>query len=150
LYHRTRHHKKVSAIAALCVTSDRKRIHLFFRLHPGENINGPLVLVFLRCLLRQLRGPLILIWDRLQGHRATIVQGFIQSESRLHAFFLPPYAPELNPVENVWSYLKYNRLANATVPDLPSLTDLTRSHARSVQRKPNLLQSFLKHCPLSF
>ncbi len=60
-----------------------------------------------------------------------------------------PYAPELNPVEYAWSYLKMNPLANLAAPELDVLADSARRAARSVQRKPHLLRSFLAHSPLS-
>jgi hypothetical protein len=148
LYQRTRSHKKVSVIAALCVAPDRKRIHLYFRLYPDENIHATHVSGFLKILTRQLKKPVILIWDRFLPHRAKTVQSFIRS-CRIHCFFLPPYAPELNPVENVWGYLKINPMANLTAFNVESLAETTRSHGRSIQNKKNLLSSFVKHTPLS-
>jgi hypothetical protein len=65
LYQRTRSHQKVSAIAALCIAPCRHRVHLYFRLHPDVNINADLVIEFLRHLVRQLDGPVVLVWDRL-------------------------------------------------------------------------------------
>ena len=104
---------------------------------------------FLRQLERQLPGEILLVWDRLVAHRAQGVQAFLGARPYLHPFFLPPYAPELNPVEGVWAYLKTNPLANLTAADLETLTATARSHARSVQRKEHLLRSFLKHGLLS-
>lgn len=147
LYQRTRSYKKVSVIAALCVAPKRDRIHLYFRLHPNANINAITVADFLVILTRQLKQPVILVWDRSLPHRAKTVQSLIQNR-RIHPFFLPPYAPELNPVENVWSYLKINPMANLTTFDVESLAETTRTHGRSVQKKKNLLRSFVKHSPL--
>lgn len=36
---------------------------------------------------------------------------------------LPPYAPELNPIENVWQYLRQNWLANTVFPDQAAIVD---------------------------
>jgi transposase len=149
LTQRTRSHQKVSAVAALCVSPYRDRVHLFFRLHPDANIQAALVVDFLGQLGRHLRGPIVLIWDRLLPHRARRVQRFLQGRPAIHAFFLPPYAPELNPVELVWAYLKTNPLANLAAHDLDILTEVARRHSRSLQRKEHLLRSFLKHAPLS-
>lgn len=148
LYQRTRAHKKVSAIAVLCVTPHRDRVHLYFRLHPEVNITANLVLEFLRQLVRQLGGPIVVVWDRLLAHRARKVQAFIQHTPNLHVHFFPPYAPELNPVENVWGYLKINPLSNRPFFDTDSLAQVTRSHGRSIQRTQWLLRSFIKHSPL--
>ena len=150
IHQRTRSHKKASMIAALCVVPAKDDIHLYFRLHADANINAKRVLRFLRSLLRQSNQPVIIIWDRLRAHRAKKVQAVIIDTPGASNFFLPPYAPELNPVEHVWSYLKMNPLANFTPQDLDSLSSAARHYARSIQRKPKLLFSFLNHSPLFF
>jgi len=135
-------------IVALCIAPERDRLQLYFRPHPDANINSASIVDFLPNLLRQLDGPVILIWGRLLAHRSKKVQTFIGENHNLHAFFLPPYAPELSPLENVWGYLKLNRMANLTAVDVDSLADTTRRHGRSLQRKQKLLRSFVKHSPL--
>ena len=149
LYQRTRAHQKVSAIAALSISPDRHRRHLYFRLHSNVNINADLVIAFLRQLLRQLDGSVVLVWDRLQAHRAGRVQAFIENLPRLQVHFFPPYAPELNPVENVWGYLKTNPLSNRPFFAVDSLAKATNSSARRLQKTPALLRAFIEHCPLS-
>ena len=146
---RTRSHQKVSVIAALCVPPTRDDIHLYFRLHPNTNINADAAIDFLRVLLQQLSGPIVLVWDRLQAHRGKAARHFFAQQRRLHPHLLPPYAPELNPVENVWSYLKMNPLANFAPLELDALVHTTRHHGRSLQRKHDLLRSFMAHSPLS-
>jgi hypothetical protein len=144
---RTANHQKVSAIAALSVYPARRRVGLWFRLHPGQEIRWPKALGFVRSLLRQLRGPLILIWDRLNAHRAA--KRRLDGLRRLAVEFLPPYAPELNPVENVWSHLKMNPLANLPIHELNELRATASRHGRSLQRRQRLLRSFVQHSPLS-
>jgi hypothetical protein len=89
----------------------------------------------------------VLIWDRLQAHRKA--NDFVRDSDSFCSFFLPPYALELNPVENVWSYLKMNPMANGVPLDIDSLAQTARHHGRSMQRKHHLLRFFLKHTPLS-
>jgi hypothetical protein len=148
LRHRTRHHQKLSMIAALCVAPRRDRLHLYFRLHPATNIHDSEVIAFLRHLMRELHGHIVLIWDRLNAHRSVNTKSFLSHASRLHPVFLPPYAPELNPTEYFWSHLKTNPLANTSFSDLPSLTLATRYHSRHTQRTAHLLHAFVKHSPL--
>lgn len=150
LYQRTRSHRKVSVIAALCVNPERNRISLYFRLHPDANIRTRPVKDFLRHLGRQVKGPIVLVWDRFLPHRARVVQGFLQTRSNTCGFFFPSYAPELNPGEGLWGYLKMNPMANFTPMELQTLTAVTRQHSRSVQRKQHLLYSFIRksHLPL--
>jgi len=145
IHQRTRHHQKISMIAALALTPERSRVALWFRLHPAKNITWREVRSFVRQLLRQIPAPMILIWDRLNAHRSARLRELIHSTPRLHVAFLPPYAPELNHVENVWSYLKCNPMANLAIHDVEELHTTTRHHGRSIQRREKLLRSFIKH-----
>jgi len=144
---RARHRQKVSAIAALLVGPRRSRVALRFGLYPDRDIRWPQVLGFVRGLLRQLPGPAILIWDRLNAHRSA--RRRLEPTGRLHPEFLPPYAPELNPVENLWSYLKMNPMANLPIAELRALHATAHRHARSLQRREGLLRAFIAHSPLS-
>ena len=148
LWQRTNSYRKVSAIATLVVSPQRDRLRLLFRLHPNANINAPAVLSFLQALKCHLRTPVILLWDRFLAHRARIVQTWIGKKRSWRSEFLPPYAPELNPVENVWNYLKSNSMVNKALCNLESLTKEARRHGRGLQRRPRLLRSFMKNTPL--
>lgn len=149
LCQRTRHHQKVSAVAALCIPPTRDRVSLYFRLHPNQSITGPLLTDFLYQLHRHLAAPFVVIWDRLSSHRSCHLRNWLESYPQIHLEFLPPYAPELNPVEYLWGYLKSNPLANLAVTELDPLTQLARRHARQLQRHQTLLRSFIEHSPLS-
>jgi hypothetical protein len=149
LLQRTRSHQKVSALAALVVSPSRDRVQLYFRLHPGRNVRTAEVVEFLRILHRHVAGPLIVIWDRLQAHRSKRVRALLDITAGLQAEFLPPYAPELNPVEYLWSFLKFHPLANLAFFQLDDIATTTRNHARAVQHNERLLRSFLAHSPLS-
>jgi transposase len=121
---------------------------LYFRLHANRNITATEVVAFLRQLRRQLRGPLVVLWDRLRAHRAAKVQTFLTPAVRIHPVDLPPYAPELNPIEYAWGYLKGNPLANWAPLDLDSLVTGARHASRALQHRPDLLRSFIRHSPL--
>lgn len=149
LRQRTRSHQKVSILAALCLSPRLRRIRLFFRLHPHTNVTRHEVVAFLRQLQRHLRGRKVLLWDRFGPHQATCTRHFLRQDPSWYPHFFPPYAPELNPVENVWSYLKLNPLANAAIPDLDALNRTTHRHARNLARAQSLLRAFAEHTPLS-
>ena len=141
LLQRARSHQKVSAVAALVVSPGRDRVQLYFRLHPGRNVRAGEAVEFLRILHRHLRGPLIVIWDNLNVHRSKKVRALLETTPGLLAEYLPPYAPELNPVEYLWSFLKLHPLANLAFFDLDEIATATRSHARALQRNEELLRS---------
>jgi transposase len=147
LYQRTRSHKKVSVIGALSIAPSRDDVRLYFRSHADQNVNAKRVRDFLRQLLRELDGQIVLIWDRFQAHRARAVTRLIIECRRIHVEFLPPYAPELNPIEYVWGYWKNNPLANYAPNDLDALVVQARSGGRSIQRRRGLLKSLVRHAP---
>jgi transposase len=147
LRHVGRSLKKVSAIAALCVSPDRREVRLYFQLLVDENFNAVAVLGFLKQIARHFADPLLLVWDRAKIHRGLNTAVFLDV-MQWRQFYFPPYAPELNPVEYVWSYLKTNPLANLACPEVALLASAGRRHARSLQHKPGLLRSFIRHSPL--
>lgn len=148
LPHRTRAHQKVSVIAALCVPPTRDQVHVYFRLHANRNITATDVVAFLRQLQYHLDGASVLLWDRFQAHRANKVQTFLSRASRIHPVFFPPYAPELNPLEYAWGYLKGNPLANWAPLDLDQLLVGTRHSSQALHHRPALLRAFILHRPL--
>ena len=76
---------------------------------------------FLKALLRHIDKPLLIVWDRLPAHRSRLVREFIElSEGHIVTEYLPPHAPELNPVEYIWSYWKQHELPNVCPKDFGS------------------------------
>jgi transposase len=149
LRQRTRSHQKVGVVAALCVSPRRNRVRLFFRLYPSANITAVRLVAFLRELARAAKAPIVLVWDRLPAHRGKTVAAYAEADRRLRCVLLPPYAPELNPVEYVFSHLKMNPLANLPCTEVVALAGIARQHGRSLQRQEALLRSFIHHSPLS-
>ena len=103
---------------------------------------------FLKKLRRHIQKPLFIIWDRLRAHRSRRVQEFAQRKHSLSFFLLPPYAPELNPVEPLWGYLKHHALPNYAADDTLVLSRKAGYRARRLRKRPNLLRSFLYKTPL--
>ena len=147
LRQRTRYHQKVSAVAALCILPTRDRIALYFRLHPDANINAERTRDFLEHLQRQLRTPIVLIWDSFQAHKGELINECVHPHSA-HLEYLPPYAPELNPVEPRWSHAKYSQLANFVPDDTPQLKRSVRSALKKQSREHTLKRSFFKSARL--
>ena len=102
--------QRISVISGLSVSPKRKRLGLYYRLHE-KNIQQDEVCDFLRHLLKHLRGAVIVVWDNARIHRGDLIRKICRRFKRLQLEFLPPYAPELNPDEGVWSQAK-NTLAN--------------------------------------
>jgi hypothetical protein len=71
-------------------------------------INSEDVVAFLEPLRREVPGRMVLIWDGAPMHRRQLIHPFLatRAASRLHLERLPADAPELNPGEGLWAYLK--------------------------------------------
>ena len=149
LYQRGRAREKVSIIAALTLSPRRQRTGLYFSLRANENVTTAWLVPFLRALTRHLRGSFVLVWDRLPGHRAQVVTEYLHHRRRAVAL-LPPYAPELNPVEIFWAYLKRNPLANFAAADALHLARVATRQVQRLQRHPELLRAFFDATPLFF
>lgn len=148
LYQRGRSHERISMIAALTVSPRRQKVGLYFSLLPNENVVTETAMTFLRRLRRQLGTPLLVVWDRLNVHRAAKTRLHGRNRS-IHFEFLPAYAPELNPVEHFWAYLKMNPLANHAATEILELHRRATHHSRRIAADQALLRSFIAATPLS-
>ncbi len=99
--------------------------------------NGFDVVRFLEHLLRQVPGKLLVVWDGAPIHRCQAVKDFLAAGAaqRLHLARFPGYAPELNPDEGIWCYLKRVELRNLVCKNLVELRGhLQRAVARLRQK----------------
>ena len=130
---------RVSSIAALTVSPQHRRVGLYFHLQE-RNIKAPDVAVFVRHLLRHLRGNVVLLWDKARIHRGQPVTALCRRYKRLQVEWFPGYAPELNPVEFVWNQEK-RELANHCPAGIKELKRKVRSSSRRIQHSQRLLWS---------
>lgn len=149
LYQRGRSRQKVSVIAALVIPPRRDRVRCLFRLAPDASFDAVGVRAFLGHLMRLVRTPVTIIWDRSNTHRGTVIRRWLATHPRVRVELLPPYAPELNPVELVWGHTKRNPLANCAPADLDALVRATRRGTGRLARNQRLLRALLRHCGLS-
>jgi transposase len=100
--------------------------------------------VFLHHLLACMPGKLLIIWDGSPIHRAIVVKDFLAKKSarRIHVERFPPYAPDLNPAEGVWHYLKHVEMGNLCCSDLGNLhTEFSLAFER-LRSKPHIINGF--------
>lgn len=84
----------------------------FLQQTQAEAITAKDVLAFLEHVLKHVSGEIMLVLDNAAIHKAKAVTAFAATETRLALVYLPPYSPELNPIEKVWAYIKRNVLGN--------------------------------------
>ena len=111
-----------------------------------QSYKGPDVVNFLRHLMRHIPGKLLVLWDRAPIHRSKVVKDFLAkgAAARIHLEQLPAYAPELNPDEGIWNYLKRVELKNLSCHDLSHLCRELRQAKERLRHKPHIIQACIK------
>ena len=137
--------EKITVIGALCVHPTRRRVRLCLAFFPGDHVDGELTRLFLAALLGHLRGPVVLVWDRLGAHQSEEVQELVEERPRLQTHLLPPYCPELNPVEALWAWLKWDQLSNFAPQTLAALEEKAGTLCAQAAKDQELLRSFIAH-----
>lgn len=97
---------------------------------------------------QQLKAPIILVWDRLNTHRSKTMTAMIDARDWLTVVLLPPYAPDLNPAEGVWSHLKRS-LANLAAITVDRLESLIRTRLKRLQYRAAVLDGFVTETGLT-
>jgi len=121
---------------------------LHYRLYLGS-IDSKRVVTFLRHLLGRVPGQMLLFWDGGRIHRADIVKNFLhEHRERLEVRRLPPYAPDLNPTEQLNRRLKYVETPNCCPTSAPELLEETRAALERIRRRPDLMPSYFQHAGL--
>jgi len=144
-------HGRISVIGALTVSPSRKQPHFYYQLlNDNANFRGISVMQYLDELRRRIRKPMVLLWDAIPIHRAEVIKSYVHNYSTLTIRDFPPYAPELNPVDKVWFYLKYDRMANYTPTTLAKLRTKLNSELESVASQPDILSSCIRQTKLDF
>lgn len=146
--HRQGRRDKISVISGISVSPRRQRLGLYYLLF-FDNIGQEEVSLFLREILRHLRGPVIVLLDNSSTHHGEPLARLLRRHPRLQIEHFPAYAPELNPDEGVWSLAKRD-LAHGCPRDVDELTDAVIGSIDAIRRSPEklrgcILQSDLPH-----
>jgi transposase len=127
------------------ISTITNRGQLTFMVFEGS-FRAPVLLRFLRRLIRQARRKVFLILDRHPVHQAAAVERWVQRHSsRICVFPLPTYSPELNPDEYLNQDVKSNALEWQRPHDKQEMVQDLRSYLRSTQRQPDVVKSYFRH-----
>jgi transposase len=140
---KTGHREKVSVAGAIWLPPRRDRLSLAYQTLINGFFNNEQVAEFLDAVMRQLRKPLTVIWDRGPMHGGDPVEDLLDDwRGRLAVEPLPPHSPQLMPVECLWRCLKYCRLCNFAPWDVRQLHDRIVQELNLVAEDQILLRSF--------
>ena len=88
--------------------------------------------------------PVFLIVDGHPIHQSKLVKDYVTSlDGRLKLFYLPPYAPQLNPDEQVWAHVK-RQVSRQLVQSLDDMKKLALGALRRIQKLPDVVKSFFR------
>ena len=107
-------------------------------------------MAFLRGLLLRLRGRVIVVWNGGGNPKGPAIRELLQRFPRLHLERLPGYAPDLNPVEMIWAYLKHGRLSNFVPRHVRHLDRVVVDHLAELRGDPALIRSLWAGLKLPF
>lgn len=136
---------KVSLLGGLVWKPTTGECDLLLHMYPKDNIDSPKIITFFDALHGDIEGPITVVLDNLKAHHSKLVQQYVKdNESWLQLVFLPPYCPELNPIEYVWSAWKRTYLANCCPKNTNQLCDILFANEHAMCD-----QNLLKGCILA-
>jgi transposase len=115
-----------------------------FMVHTGT-VTASVFRDFLKRLLIGASQPVYVVVDGHPIHKAKLVRDFVVKQSgRLKLFYLPPYAPQLNPDEQVWGNVKA-RVSKRLPKSIHELKRMVLGALRHLQKLPHVVQGFFRH-----
>ena len=129
-------HDHLSAISAI---TPQGKLYMMVQ---DRSFHSPDVVRFLKHLLRHIPGKLLIIWDGSTIHRGYAVKDFLSdgATARILLERLPGYAPDLNPDEGIWNYLKRVELKNVCCRDLLHLREELSKATKRLRHKSLIIR----------
>jgi transposase len=133
----------LSAISA--ISKDGRLVFNVF--DGGKRFKSEDIIKFLIDMLKNhSRRHLVVVMDRATCHRSKKTKLFIESQKRLHVFYLPARSPQLNPDEQVWAHLKNHDLKSHQQTNLSGLKRLTKNKMKALSRNKRKVLGIFKRC----
>ena len=138
---------KRGGVAAMSAIS--KPGHLLFRLLEKRIASAEVIDFLAQMLKHHPRRHLAVVMDQARPHTSKKTKAHIETQRRLHAFYLPSYSPDWNPDEKVWNHLKHHELKSHQAKTKDELKQLTRRKLQSMAKRPELLRGLYFRCCVS-
>ena len=136
----TEPHRRISTAGAITISPNRRSLNFIYHVLPNnQNFRGVTIVVFLKEIIHRIRSPMTILWDGFSIHLSEPVNEFLKQHPEISIEPLPEYAHELNPVDKVWLYLKYDCLANFAPATLEELRERLINELDTLRQKSNVL-----------
>lgn len=140
-------HDRISACAGIKVNPNFSEPQVFFALQM-ENLRAEQIIDYLKAVHQETQRKMIVIMDRWNGHRKAARLLSEEGADWLKVEWLPAYAPELNPVELLWSHTKYADLANYIPENIQIMLQTVTKSIQATGEEADLLLGFVRHTKL--
>ena len=114
-------------------------------------LNAEAFVTFLRDFMKGQRTKVFLVVDGHPAHKANLVKAYVaELQGRLELYFLPPYAPDLNPDEFVWNYMKNTGVSKKPLKKNESLRERVEADLVAISQNKSLVASFFKAASVAY
>ena len=136
--------KRLNVIGSLVCEPDGSEADLLWEMQP-TSIKEAAVLGYLQALHQHVPGSVVLLWDGLPAHRSAKVKEYLANNTDwLTVERFPAYAPELNPMEYVWSHAKGAPTANSSPDTLDEIAHSLSKMRKQLVSDQEVLYGFLE------
>ena len=138
---------RCTVITALVLSPMRKRVRMFFQIL-DHNAKAEDFSWFLEYLHREVQRKLWVVWDNLPAHDKA--ERIVEETNCdwIHFERLPAYAPQVNPVEHVWTTAKWGRMANNSPEDAGLLRTQVNTTLQTQSNESQLLKAHFRWAQL--
>jgi transposase len=142
------HHQRINLLGALLVSPKLRKLRLSVRSFQC-NLRSEHVILLLKQVLRLVSGDIILVWDNHKIHVSPQTQEFIEDQPRMHEYRFPTCAPELNPVEFIWTQVS-EHTASFAPHNIQELCNRVLAGVARTRTSKNRLLACIKNADLSW
>lgn len=122
--------------------------YAYFEVREQEGFKQLGLTRFMDNLWADAKAALLMIWDGASSHRSKTVKSYLANQNQEHPRIwlenTPPYSPELNPIEQVWAWLK-QKMANQFFETTRKLKMAVIEVLNEMKNDKELIKSFFKH-----
>jgi len=122
--------------------------YAYFEVREQEGFKQKSLTRFMDNLWADAKNSLLMVWDNAPAHHSKTVKAYLDhqcdNDPRIWLANTPPYSPELNPIEQVWAYLK-KQLSNHFVDNTRKLKQIVTQTLEKIKHDKELIKSFFKH-----
>lgn len=120
----------------------------YFEVREQEGFKQKGLTRFLDNARKSMRKNLLLVWDNAPSHKSETIKEYLsaqdQQNPRIWMANIPPYSPELNPIEQVWAYLK-KKLANQFFKTTKELKIAVVKELDKIKKDKKLIKNFFRN-----